>query len=405
MAKFAFFNMPGSGHVNPTLAIVEELVNRGQHVSYYLTEEYRDAVEATGATFHPYQSKMRERMTIGSASSGPGGFPFARIGPLLTEEAQYVSPQIMDHIRAEQPDVIVYDFMCAWAQSIIAELHVPAISTRATYASNEHFQLFRQMRENMAKNPAMRQMLEQMQKSMGDQTGTAVHPMAHFAEIFSRVETLNIVFLPREFQPAGETFDERFLFVGPSILPRYQATPFPFDQLKQEVPLLYISLGSMLSNQLAFYQLCFEAFGGEPRQVVLSIGKQTDLAQLGPVPENFILSPYAPQLEILPRTQVFVTHAGTNSIMESLYYGVPMVLLPQQPEQQLHAQRTQELGAGLTLDKATVTASMLRETVERIAQDASYREHAQQMQQVVRAAGGQKRAAEAIIQFSETYSR
>ncbi len=401
MTKYIFLNMPASGHVNPTLAVVQELVQRGHEVSYYLTEEFRDTVQATGATFHPYTSMLSGQMMPSRPSFGSSASLLTGLGAILAQEANYVPPQVIDSIRAEQPDVMIYDFMCIWAQSIIEALNVPTISVRATYASNEHFNLFDQIRKTMVNDPGQSEVFQNMFKSMAEQTGGAGHPAAAFLNMLTRVEALNILFIPREFQPAGETFDDRYVFVGPSIFPRHQTTPFPFDQLKPELPLLYISLGSMISNQLAFYQSCFAAFGEQPWQVILSIGKQTDLASLGPVPENFILSAYAPQLEILQRAPVFVTHAGTNSIMEGLYYGVPMVMLPQQPEQQLHAQRTVELGAGLMLEKETVTASMLREAVELIAQNASYRAHAQQMQQIVRAAGGYQRAADAIVQFTE----
>ena len=126
---------------------------------------------------------------------------------------------------------------------------------------------------------------------------------------------------------------------------------------------------------------------------------------LGQIPENFLLSPYVPQLEILPRTQIYVTHAGTNSVMESLYYGVPMVLIPQQPEQHMHAQRVADLGLGLMLEKEAVNATTLRETVDRVAHDPLYRERAQHMQQSVRAAGGYQRAADAIIEFTKVRAR
>ena len=172
-----------------------------------------------------------------------------------------------------------------------------------------------------------------------------------------------------------------------------------------DLPLLYISLGSIFTNQPEFYKQCFAAFADQPWQVVLSIGKHIDLTTLGPVPENFLLSPYVPQLDILPRTRLFVTHAGTNSVMESMYFGVPMVLIPQQPEQQMHAQRVVDLGLGVMLDKGSVTTSTLREAVERVAHDEAYRERAQRMQQSVRAAGGYQRAVDTIMQFTEEHMR
>jgi MGT family glycosyltransferase len=158
-----------------------------------------------------------------------------------------------------------------------------------------------------------------------------------------------------------------------------------------------------MTNQPEFYKHCFEAFGGQPWQVVLTVGKSTDTTQLGSIPANFLLSPYVPQLEILPRTRVFVTHAGTNSVMESMYYGVPMVLIPQQPEQQMHARRTVELGLGVQLDKGAVTAASLREAVERVANDPQYRARAQEMQLRMHEDGGYQRATDAIVEFTQKH--
>ena len=406
MAKYVFLNMPARGHVNPTLAVVQELVRRGQEVSYYLTEEFRDVVQATGAVFQPYESKLKGVPTMPPSFSSVGGAPTGSVGPMfLLEDMRYVPPQIIDRIRAEQPDVIVYDFMCFWARTVIDELHVPAVATRATYASNEHFNMMDQMRERMQNMPAAREMMERMSARMAEQGGSSTNPLADIFSVFSRAEQLNIIFIPKEFQPAAETFDDRYLLVGPSILPRHEAPDFPFDQLSSDRPLLYISLGSIFTNQPEFYKQCFAAFADQPWQVVLSIGKHIDLTTLGPVPENFLLSPYVPQLDILPRTRLFVTHAGTNSVMESMYFGVPMVLIPQQPEQQMHAQRVVDLGLGVMLDKGSVTTSTLREAVERVAHDEAYRERAQRMQQSVRAAGGYQRAVDTIMQFTEEHMR
>ena len=91
--------------------------------------------------------------------------------------------------------------------------------------------------------------------------------------------------------------------------------------------------------------------------------------------------------------------------MESMYFGVPMVLIPQQPEQYMHAQHVVDLGLGVMLDKGSVTASTLREAVEDVAHNEAYRERAQRMQQSVRAAGGYQRAVDAIMQCTGEHVR
>ena len=134
---------------------------------------------------------------------------------------------------------------------------------------------------------------------------------------------------------------------------------------------------------------------------MLSIGKQVDPAVLDAIPANFIVRPHVPQLEVLQYTSLFVTHCGMNSTMESLYYGVPMVGLPQQGEQMMTAQRIQELGLGTTLDMNTLTVEKLRETVKAAISNPDYRKNAQAMQQYVRNAGGYKRAADAVLNYAQ----
>jgi MGT family glycosyltransferase len=149
MAKYVFLNLPAHGHVNPTLPIVQELVRCGQEVSYYLTEEFREAVEGTGATFHSYESQMRDMVVIAklaerAASMSPSQMPFEKIAGFfrqMVDQARRLPPGIIDRIRAEQPDVIVYGFMCAWAKTVVQELQVPAITTRASFAVNDHFDI------------------------------------------------------------------------------------------------------------------------------------------------------------------------------------------------------------------------------------------------------------------------
>lgn len=422
MAKYVFLNMPGRGHVNPTLAVARELVRRGQEVIYYLTEEFHDTIQATGATFRAYKMDLSNvplpfnTMGVGErredkedkeggTNVSSGGSPGGGFTPMaFFSRLTHVPVGVMDSVRADQPDVIVYDSLCLWARQVIDELHVPAIATFASFASNEHVNMMTLMRENMKDSAFARSMQTQMAK-MGMNSQAAASTMSQMFSRFSRVEQLNIVFIPKELQPQAETFDNRYVFVGPSIAPRHDAPDFPFEQLKSERPLLYISLGSVFNNQPEFYKQCFAAFADSSWQVVLSIGKRTDETTLGTVPANFLLSPYVPQLDMLPRTRVFVTHAGANSIMEGMYFGVPMVLIPQQPEQYMNAQRIVDLGMGVLLEKENLTPQTLREAVEQVGANATYHEHAQRMRQSMHNTGGYQQAVDAILQFTKKQAK
>jgi MGT family glycosyltransferase len=218
-------------------------------------------------------------------------------------------------------------------------------------------------------------------------------------DLFTRAEELNIVNLPRQFQPDADAFDERYVFVGPSIAPRDDASGFPLDRLTGN-PMLYVSLGTVFTANPEF----FDAFAGSNRQVVLSLGTRGDLSMLGQVSDNFLVRPYVPQLEVLEHTDVFVTHGGMNSVMEAIYHGVPMVVVPQQPEQAMTAARVVELGLGVALEPGQITTDALCEAVATVGGDPGYRSRVAHMQKAAHDAGGYLRAADVIQQFDHQRS-
>ena len=83
----------------------------------------------------------------------------------------------------------------------------------------------------------------------------------------------------------------------------------------------------------------------------MSVGEKTEISSLGSIPENFIVKNSVDQISVLQTADVFITHCGMNSVNESLYFGVPMVLFPQHSEQRIVADRVAELGAGIKLKR------------------------------------------------------
>jgi MGT family glycosyltransferase len=400
MSKVLVFNLSGHGHVNPTLAVVQELTARGEEVIYYLTDEFKHKIQSTGATFRRYEPMAKEQRQSLPSDTFPCLFEiFSR---MLREGLQFIIPQLLDEVRAERPDYIIYDSLCLWGKLLTKILQIPAIAFHCTYASNEHFNLFDLSAAHNSQasppttNPmtALRSDVEQLCTTYG------IQPFEP-SDLLLDDELFHIVCMPRAFQPAGDTFDERFVFVGPTISPGAETNDFPLDRLGEQ-PVLYISLGTAYNNWLDFFQMCLTAFGGQPWQVVMSIGTKIDRSALGSIPDNFIVDSYVPQLAVLKHTDVFLTHGGMNSVMEALYYGVPLVAIPQMLEQAITAERVAQLGLGVAIEKTAVTQSILLSAVATVANDPQFRETAQQMQEVVRSTGGYRQAAEAILQFKES---
>jgi len=403
MARYIFFNFPAYGHVNPTLAIIEELIARGEEVVYYLPERFRRTIEAMGATFHPYQSMLftRERgQSEPPVSPANGDQRIAMLPVMMIQESLKVIPQLLESVRAEQADCLIYDSMFLWGRIVARTLHIPAVALRPSYAANQQSNVFGSYAQRFQLSPGR---MEILNNTLAQLSARYDVPPFDISSILMHTEPLKIVFLPRAFQPGGETFDERYLFVGPSFQPHRDAhDDFPVEQLGTQ-PLLYISLGTVFNNQIDFYRTCFTAFDDTEWQVVLSMGPDIDRAALPTIPGNFIVAPRVPQLDVLSRANLFISHGGMNSVMESLSYGVPLVVIPQISEQAVTAQRVQELGLGIALDREMVTAERLREAVAQVVRDPSFRTHAQAMQQAIHEAGGYQRATNAIMQFVHTH--
>lgn len=397
MASSLFFTIPMYGHAAPTFGVVAELVERGEEVTYYLTDDFAAAISAAGARFERYESTLKDWR------------PQGRFSRVLVEESQYVIPQVIERVRASRPDYIIYEANCLWGRLLAGLFQVPTISCRASLAVNRHFSHISSLLEGSQGwdfSPAPFQLLIETLNDfapLADLCATYGLPLPErtIDNLFFCAEDLNIVFASRLLQPAGETFDERFVFVGPSF-GSSQTLPVSFDGQVLEPaksPLLYISLGTIYNVQPDFYRLCFRAFGEREYRVIAALGKDVAEAELGTAPGNFVLRSSVPQVAVLQHTDVFVTHGGLNSIMEALYYGVPMVIIPQMPEQVITAKRLADLGLGVVLDKEALTPDVLRSAVQTLLDDPELRTRMKQAQKEVQASGGARRAADAILQF------
>lgn len=419
MPRGIFFNEFFDGHINPSLPVVQELVARGDEIIYYVGDAFQQQVERTGATFRSI-TRTLDNATL-DASQITSSILFSigatpTIRPILAsdepgdtpsrDDSEAILAVLLADARAAEPDYVLYDSCCLYGRLLAQRLDLPAVVVHTTYVDATAM--------NVSLPGTMGATPEHEQDSGFDPFPAIdgalpfpVPPFDPFVQPFipgamqlgsQDQATLNIVCIPRFFQPQQEHFNEQFVFVGPSIMPRDDIGDFPIEQIDPDTTLL-IALGTLFSNQADFYRVCFAAFGNTSWQVILAVGQEIDLEELGPVPANFLLRRRVPQLDVLQRTNVFVTHGGMNSVMEALYYGVPMVVIPQQHEQAVTAQSIAALEIGIALDRETLTAAQLREAVDRVATNQAFRASAQKVQRDVRAAGGYAAAATAILEF------
>ncbi|MGG2089018.1 macrolide family glycosyltransferase [Priestia aryabhattai] len=399
MGKVLFFNFPGEGHVNPTLALVEELVRQGEEVVYYCVEEYRGKIEKTGALFRPYENFLNPSHITKRVEK--------KIDPLeallhMGRSMDKVIEDILNEIKDEEYDYVIYDnnFAAGW---IIADiLKLPKISSCTTFAINDEiFSTLMNIRGEMDKNSPKHQEIEKITTKWRDQYGVI---LTNNQNLMTCPGDLTLVYTSRLYQPDAEKFDESFAFVGPSIAERHDTKSIRLET-NRDKKLIFISMGTVFNHQPELYTACFEAFRDSPYIVVLAVGRQTDLEQFSNAPSNFIVQPYVNQLEILKQANIFITHGGMNSSSEGLYFGVPLLVIPVMGDQPIVAKRIEELGAGLQLNRHELDALTLRNTTEQVLLNPSFKENSKRVGKSLREAGGYKRAVEAILKFKEDMNK
>jgi MGT family glycosyltransferase len=396
MSKIIFFNLPGHGHVNPTLPVVAELVQQGQHVIYYNAEDFRSKIERTGAEFRPYPEPNPTPEKIAGLVSS-----LVDVTIFLFSESDRLLPFLLAELEQEQPDLVIYDSITLWGMQAAHLLNFPTMASISTFVQEDVSGIFmwrdylHLLRHALGKMPQ----IIKGRRRLVQTYGSDVFP---HKDIFPCIGDTNLVYTSQEFQPATPFVDDTFHFVGPSInTEAREAVDFPWELLDNGRSRIYISLGTIHNMDPAFYNTMFTTFTDHPGQFILSAGPKTDIGALGSIPDNFIVRQSVPQLELLPKIDAFITHAGMNSVNEGLYYGVPLVAIPQHLEQLLNARVAARHGAAIVLGDRPPYGRFdphhLRQAVGTVLTDPSYQQNAKRVGDSFRAAGGYETAVQHIL--------
>ncbi|MFS0841071.1 macrolide family glycosyltransferase [Paenibacillus sp. 1P03SA] len=390
MARVLFINAGSEGHINPTIGVVQELVARGEEVVYFCLGAYRERIEKAGASVRT----IDDQKFIEAFMSGGRDYVLERANGLLLT-ADVVIPTVLEQIRGEHFDYMIHDSMFGCGRLLAGILKLPAISSCTSFAH------IKETFDTILEPPPLKTPEEIVERfyslaaAVSEKYGVDVRSPY---EAFYNPAPLTIVYTTREFQTDPEAFDQTYKFVGPSISSRPAQQNFDLTAIKGKNP-IYISLGTVFNDAVDFYKLCFEAFGNTEHTIVMSVGNNTPISDLGEIPGNFIVKNYVPQTELLQHTKLFITHGGMNSTSEGLYYGVPLVVIPQNADQPMVAGQVAKIGAGLALQMQGLTANQLREAADQVLSLPSFRKAVAYIGESFRKSGGYRQAVDEIFEF------
>jgi MGT family glycosyltransferase len=186
---------------------------------------------------------------------------------------------------------------------------------------------------------------------------------------------------------------ECFQYVGPLRDASESSAPFPYDALDGR-PIVFASLGTIVNFRTSLFRFMAEACLDLDLQVVIAHGGALNQKVVEELPGRPLTVVYAPQRELIARSSLVLTHAGLNTVLDALSYGVPMVACPISGEQPGIAARVRYAGVGETLPNPD--RSSLRHAIEKVIGDISYKENALKMAQIISRSGGASYAAQVV---------
>ena len=387
MSKIVFFCIPAHGHTNPTLGVVKELVSRGHQVWYYSYNIMREKIESAGATFISCDDYDTEQK-LSAKDSTRVGKDLAFSTKILVDTTLALDEKVCRDMAELKPDCIVADSMALWGKAVALKLGIPFVSSTTTFAFNQHSaKIMKQGIGDLLKMLFSMPKTSKQVKRLKDKG----YPVKNILDIIASDDnTHTIVYTSPEFQPCSETFSEKYAFVGPSIRSANEEIEKKRDKL------IYISMGTVNNDMMPFYKACISALRDTDYQVIMSVGNLVSIEDFGELPENISVYSHVDQIAVLKKADVFVSHCGMNSVSESLYFEVPLVMLPQTSEQKGVAERVSQLGAGIKLDKSD-GASVLSAIYKILSVD-TYKQNAKKIAEGFKNSSGAKGAADKIIQ-------
>ena len=208
-------------------------------------------------------------------------------------------------------------------------------------------------------------------------------------------QRLQITQSVKEFDFPRKNLPSIFEYVGPFQREALSPVDFPYERLNGK-PLIYASLGTTFGKDTGPLRRVAEACRNLDVQPVISLGGCEPAFGGQPFPGETIVVRYAPQRDLLSRCALAVTHAGLNTTLEALSFGVPLLALPIAGDQAGVAARISHHGVGIALGHRERTVDRIRQAIVSLLENSKWKAAAQRMQSCIDRTGGAAQAADRI---------
>ena len=409
-AHFGIISPPVRGHINPFAALARELIARGHRVTFLGMVDLEETIAAEGLDFLPIglgdhpRGSLPESLAQLARLKGIAALRFtiravARTSAMVCRDAP-------DAIARSGINALLVDQMEPAGGAVAEHLNIPFVTVCNALAINRDpivpppftpwkYRATRLARLRNAAGYAISDMLTApISRVVSDYRSKWKLPALRSPEeSFSKLA--QICQMPREFDFPRLALPPNFHYVGPLRRPAGQPAAFPWDRLDGR-PLVYASLGTLQNRRRELFRCFAEACAGMNVQLVVAHGGGLSDADAAALPGRPIAVQYAPQMAVLAHARLTITHAGLNTVLDSLASGVPMVTIPLTYEQPAISRRVEAAGAGRTISIDAITPQRLGLTMADLLDRGEFRDSALTMKDAIVSAGGVRRGADVI---------
>jgi zeaxanthin glucosyltransferase len=404
--RIGFLSLPVPGHLNPMTALARKLQSRGHDVVFMSLADVAPFAEAAGLPFVPVSETAYPVGSLGKL--------VRRLSELSGEEALHFTVNVMmkghtaslfeslpDSLSNAGVDGLVLDQYQPYVELIPMHLQMPFVhvsnALHVDYTGRTPICFVDWPHETGP--DAVARNLEGIRR-----TRILLQPVIAEAQAYARKVGLSVDWsnphstlsplawitqCPREFDFGYAPDFPQFNYAGPFHDGRGRMdVDFPWHQLTGD-PIVYASMGTLQNGLIdIFRSVAQAAVGLKELQFVLAVGGQLDPKQLGAVPANVLVVSHAPQIEILKRSSLCITHAGLNTVLESLSSGVPMLALPITNDQPGVAARIAHKQVGVVIAPEQASPGNFTAAITQMLSDSTFRDNAKRMKEVIRRTDG-----------------
>jgi zeaxanthin glucosyltransferase len=413
MARLGAFCFPATGHLNPMTALARSLQLRGHEVVIFGIADTEARVRARGIEFHRIGMEDYPPGTLQRLDKHLGRLDgFAALQFTLERvrnSGRMVWRDGPEAVRKANVEALLVDETDS-AGNVADYLGLPWISIALIppLLQDDRFPPFwldwsagqdriSRLRNRLAIYLLLRLAAPIFRDMNRQRRAWGLRPFRRSDDALSRLARITQLPEALEFDIAGDK-PAGLHYTGPFVHSGQQpAVEFPWERLDGR-PLIYASMGTLQNGSESIFRTIAEACAGLDLQLLISLGGRLDPASLGKLAGDPLVVSYAPQLDILKRAALVITHAGINTVLESLCEGVPLVAVPLAHDQPGVAARVKARGACVVVPLRRLNAARLRKAVMLVLQDSKYREAAQVLQKAIQQTNGPGRAADLIEQ-------